>query len=463
MLVLVDAQTQQRLQRRLGELCGDTIPGAVAALTDGDNVIEVAHGVTNLRTRVPVTTDTVFQFGSITKVFTATLIMMLADQGALHLDAPVRTYLPDFAVAAPDVTDNVTVRHLLCHTAGFEGDDFSDTGRGDDALRRYVAGLADAAQIHPLGAMFSYCNTGFSTLGVIIEELTGTSWDAAVRSMLATPMGSSTMATLAEEVILRAHAVGHLPGPNGAKDVQVTPVFTFPRSVGPAGLIHGTAADLLAFGRLHVRDGVADDGTRLLSAASAKAMRQEQVRLDDPWPLGEAWGLGWILPTPGVIGHDGSTIGQYAFYRLHPKTGSAMALLVNGPGSRPVYDALFAEFFSPLCGVDLPRPPQPASSPPAITDPARFVGTYERREVRFEVGARDDGDLDLTMTPLGPTAALLGTPAPARLVGFDGDTLVTAEPVPGSGTHMTAHFIVPTGAQRAAWLHAGARANPRKP
>jgi CubicO group peptidase (beta-lactamase class C family) len=453
----MDPATQDRLQRRLAELCGDAVPGAVVALTDGESVVEVAHGVTSLRTKVPVTTDTVFQIGSITKLFTASLIMALVDQGKVDLDAPVRTYLPLFAVASADVSERVTVRHLLCHTAGFEGDDFTDTGRGDDALSLYVGRLADAAQIHPLGAMFSYCNSGFSVLGRIVEVVTGTSWDVAVRTLI----GSPTIATLAEDVILGPHAVGHLeqPAADGTSALQVAPVYAPPRSVGPAGTVHGTVADLLAFGRMHVRDGVAEVGTQVLSAASVKAMQQEQVVLDDPWVLGRAWGLGWILPVPGVVGHDGATFGQYAFYRLHPETGTAMALLTNGPGARAVYEALFEEFFTPLCGVELPRTAVPSASPPVIADPSRYVGTYERQEVRFEVSVRPDGELELTSTPLGPLAALGSAPEPERLVGFDGDTLVTAEPA-ASGVHVTAHFIMGEGA-RAAWLHLGARATPR--
>jgi CubicO group peptidase (beta-lactamase class C family) len=452
----MDSATQDRLQRRLAELCGDSVPGAVVALTDGETVIEVAHGVTSLRTGQPVTTDTLFQIGSITKVFTASLIMALVDQGKVDLDAPVRRYLPSFAVASAEVSEQVTVRHLLCHTSGFEGDDFTDTGRGDDALSLYVGQLAGAAQIHPLGAMFSYCNSGFSVLGLVVEAVTGTSWDVAVRTML----GLDGLATLAEDVILRPHTVGHLELPSGdGTALQVAPVFAPPRSVGPAGTIHGTVADLLAFGRMHVRDGVADDGTQVLSAASVKAMQQEQVVLDDPWVLGRAWGLGWILPVAGVIGHDGATFGQYAFYRLHPESGTAMALLTNGPGARAICETLFAEFFSPLCGVELPRTAVPLAQPPVIADPARYVGVYERQEVRLELTLRPDGDLDLTVTPLGPLSSIGAEPKPVRLVGFDGDTLVTAEPAE-SGVHTTAHFIVgPDG--RASWLHLGARATPR--
>ena len=76
------------------------------------------------------------------------------------------------------------MRHLLTHTSGIDGDVFTDTGRGDDCLERYVALLANVAQNHPLGATWSYCNSGYSLLGRIIEKVTGSTWDAAMRERL---------------------------------------------------------------------------------------------------------------------------------------------------------------------------------------------------------------------------------------------------------------------------------------
>ena len=86
----------------------------------------------------PATTDSVFQIGSITKVWTATVVMQLVDEGLLDLDAPVVEVLPELRLADPDVTKQVTMRHLLTHTSGIDGDVFTDTGRGDDCLEKYV-------------------------------------------------------------------------------------------------------------------------------------------------------------------------------------------------------------------------------------------------------------------------------------------------------------------------------------
>src|SRR3954466_11988182 len=178
------------------------VPGASLAIKQGDEVAEAAYGVLNKRTGVEATTDSLFQIGSITKVWTATLVMQLVDEGLLDLDVPVVTYLPDFRVADPDVTRTVTTRHLLGHTSGIDGDLFLDTGRGDDCIEKYVAACADLGQNHPLGATMSYCNSGYTVLGRLIEVLRGQSWDAVLKERLFGPLGLTTAGTLPEEALL---------------------------------------------------------------------------------------------------------------------------------------------------------------------------------------------------------------------------------------------------------------------
>ena len=92
--------------------------------------------MTSLRTKVEVDADTVFQIGSITKIWTTTLVMQLVDDGLLDLDQPLLDHLPELVIGDVEAAKALTTRHLLTHTAGFEGDIFTDTGRGDDALER---------------------------------------------------------------------------------------------------------------------------------------------------------------------------------------------------------------------------------------------------------------------------------------------------------------------------------------
>src|SRR3954447_17127705 len=147
------------LQDQLATLLAEhEVPGAaVGVLLDG-TVIDHAAGVLSKSTGVDTTADSVFQIGSITKVWTTTLIMQLVDEGKLDIDQPVRRYLPEFAIADATAAETITVRQLMCHIAGFEGDLFTDTGRGDDYVEKYVATLATTTQLFPPGEMFSYNN-----------------------------------------------------------------------------------------------------------------------------------------------------------------------------------------------------------------------------------------------------------------------------------------------------------------
>src|SRR5215207_7863719 len=123
------------------------VPGVAVGVLDQGVVSAQGFGVTNVDHPLPVTSTTLFQIGSITKTFTGTLIMRLAEQGKLELDAPVRRYLPDFRVVDATASAEATVRHLMTHTSGWEGDLFLDTGNGDDAVAKYVATMAEQEQL----------------------------------------------------------------------------------------------------------------------------------------------------------------------------------------------------------------------------------------------------------------------------------------------------------------------------
>ena len=195
---------------RLNELATEAnVPGAALGIWSDAQEILAAHGVLNAATQVPVTTDSVFQVGSITKPWTATMIMQLVDEGLLSLDTTVSEVLPGARLGTADVGDQVTVRHLLTHTSGIDGDVFTDTGRGDDCVERYVGLLAEVPSVFTPGATYSYCNSGYVLLGRIIEVIDGQSWDESLRERLIGPLAATQTVTLPEEAILRRAAVGH--------------------------------------------------------------------------------------------------------------------------------------------------------------------------------------------------------------------------------------------------------------
>ncbi|MGH4031332.1 serine hydrolase [Actinomycetota bacterium Odt1-20B] len=453
-------------QRRLAELAArHRVPGAVLGIARGDDTATAACGVLNKDTGAQVTEDSLFQIGSLTKVWTTTLVMQLVDEGRLDLDAPVADVLPELRLSDPAVAKQVTMRHLLTHTSGIDGDVFTDTGRGDDCLERFVDHLdTAAAQIHPMGATFSYCNSGFVLAGRVIEKLTGTSWDDALRERLCAPLGLTHTVTLPEEALRFAAAMGHAA--QGGQDPRPVAAWGLPRSAGPAGLITARAADVLAFARLHLAGGTAADGTRVLSQQAVRAMTEKQVDLPDVHSLGDSWGLGWIRFDGGghrgaggghrLIGHDGNTLGQSAFLRLLPEQDLAVTLLTNGGGARDLYLELFGEIFEELAGVTLPRPLQPPAEPPA-PDAGRHLGRYERAGARFDVLEGADG-LRLRHTVTGPLAALVPeTVQEADLVPVTADLFVVRLPGSTAWTPVT-FYALPTGEP---YLHFAVRATPK--
>ncbi|MFD5829484.1 serine hydrolase domain-containing protein [Lentzea sp. NPDC060358] len=440
------------LQENLPRLVAEHgVVGASAAVTVGDDVVEAAAGVLNRNTGVEATTDSVFQIGSITKVWTATLVMQLADEGLLDVDAPVRAYLPDFRVADEDASAAITVRQLLNHTAGFEGDLFTDTGRGDDCVEKYVATLHDTPQLFPPGEMFSYNNAGYCVLGRIVEVLRGKQYDRCLREHLFAKLGLTHAATSADEAILFRAAAGHLTHDEAAGP-QLAPVWSLVRSNAPAGSVLAmSASDLLEFARMHMNDGAG-----VLSPESARAMREVQVHVPDLALMGDAWGLGWEMfhhPQGTVIGHDGSTIGQNAFLRLVPEQGVAIALLTNGGNTFDLYQAVFRHVLRELTGIELGALPAPAAEPEPV-DGSRFTGVYVSSVAERVITQDDDGRIWMDLVPKGIMAEVSPESAGrTELVPWRNDTLVAAEPV--HGIHMPHAFVGDDGHGHALYLHTG--------
>ena len=148
------------------------VPGVAIGIWHAGKEWAEGFGITNVEHPLPVTPDTLFQTGSISKTFTGTMMMKLTEEGKVDLDAPVKKYLPNFKVQDQDVTEKVTVRHLLTHMGGWVGDYFNDFGNGEEALDKMVQDIAKLPQVQPMGTIWSYNNTGFNVASRIIEVVT---------------------------------------------------------------------------------------------------------------------------------------------------------------------------------------------------------------------------------------------------------------------------------------------------
>jgi len=362
------------------------VPGAVLGVwADGRETVH-ACGVLSTRTGVAVTPDSVFQIGSITKTWTATMLAQLVDEGRLSYDATVAEVLPGVRLGVDDRSDRVTVRHLLTHTSGIDGDIFVDTGRGDDCIERYVTLLADAAQITEPGEVYCYCNSGFVLLGRIIEVLDGCLWDEALRARLVEPLGLEDVCLLPEDAILRRAAVGHHEHPLTDHPFDQ---WMLPRSLGPAGLITTTAHDLLGYARMHLDAG----------PPSLMEMREPQGVVPNPKAF-DRIGLGWRLGDwdgVRVLAHDGATLGQTAMLRVVPERGFSCCLLTNSAEGESLAERVLPEVFASYADLAVPEGPRPdLDARPGDLD--RLAGRYHRRAVDFEV-TTGDGGLTIEVLP----------------------------------------------------------------
>ncbi|WP_327093261.1 beta-lactamase family protein [Nonomuraea sp. NBC_01738] len=432
------------LEARLREVArAGGIPGASIAVSVGGELSEAATGVLNLDTRVEATTGSLFQVGSTTKVWTAALVMQLVEEGHVELDQPVRDHLPGFALADESAAAAVTVRHLLTHSGGFEGDLFTDTGRGDDSLARYVGLLRDARQIDAPGRSFSYCNSGFNVLGHLVATLRGGTWEQAMRDHLLTPLGVRQAALMPEEAILFRAAAGHTPSQETGNPSVVRP-WNLPRSNGPAGAsLFAAPGELVRFGQMILNGGLAADGTRVLSQESVTAMTGPQFPLPFFPGLGGHWGLGpavldWGAP---IYWHNGSTLGQAASWWIVPGHDVVVAFTANGGDMAGLVSDLAEPLITELTGLTPPAPIRPPATP-VRADLAPYPGRYVTPTMVVDV-AESDGLLEITSTPAGLLATLSATPRTARFVPYGGHGFIAVDAV--QGRHRFVSFTVEDG------------------
>ena len=403
----------QRLGEQVCALMARTqVPGVALGLLHEGVVRTAGWGVTSVENPLPVTEGTLFQIGSITKTFVATAVMRLVEQGHIELDATLRTYLPQFQVRDPQASAQATVRHLLTHMGGWAGDLFANTGRGDDALARYVEAMVEQPQLAPLNSHWSYNNAGFSVLGRILEVVTGQTCEQALAGLVLEPLNLTHTFFEPGEVMTHRFAVGHEVGDDGPAVARPWPL---PRASHPAGGLACPVQELMRYARFHLGHlGDADAGT-LLSAGSLVTMQSPHARV---WKEQVAWGLGWGLENVNgvrVVAHAGGTNGQVSQLALVPEHGFALAILTNaGRGSvlvRQVREWVLAEY------LDLEiRSPQPLEAP--VEELAQIAGVYRGYFTDLELGVlggrlvgqatykRGFPDQDAPVQPPPPPASL---------------------------------------------------------
>ena len=413
------------------------IPGISVGILHGDEEHCFGYGTTNLDFGLPVDKDTLFQIGSTTKTYTGTVIMTLVDAGKVKLDAKVTKYLPEFKVPDAKVASKVTVRHLLTHTAGWRGDLFPQTGRGDDAIKKAVVELAEQAeQLTPLGKVWSYNNAGFYILGQIIEEITGKTYEEVVNEVILKPLGMENTFWWPEEIIGRKHALGH----NHTKDgLQVARRWGLMRAANPAGGITSSAPDQLKYARLHLGDGTAPDGTQILSPGALKEMQQPQAEAGS---IASHVGLTWLLDDLGgsrVVKHGGSVNGHMSAFFMLPDHGFAVTVLTNGDKGHAAEGAIINWAAEAFCGVKAKQPKFRKLKAAELEEYATGFSVGQLGVMKFSAkGGRLTGQYEVSDEVKEKHPEYLAMLPPPFEVGFVADDrVVTTEP----GTAQRGEFV----------------------
>lgn len=376
------------------------LPGFAIGLGSATGSRTVAsYGQTSVNHPLPVTSTTIFQAGSVSKLFTTLAVMRMVETGELNLDEPICTWLPEFRLSDTDCASKVTVRHLLQHTGGWRGDYDVDTGRGDGALRRMLAVIESAPQLTPLGSTFHYSNLGFVLLGHVMATVRTTSFETLVRELVIEPLVMPRTGFFLEDLAFERLAAGHLL----ADGEPFVSDWARPRSRGPNGGILSCVDDLLTFAHFHFGDGTTSDGTRLVTEETMRQMMSPSVTFRS---TGDAACLGWMYnkwAETDVLGHSGGTLGFRSRLTVLPEVGLSLVMLTNGTHGDKVIRAAQRALRAAVVGD--------AGASPArvITRREDIEGSYEGSlELRF------DGDLLIATFSAGdePVVCEVGEHAP---------------------------------------------------
>lgn len=291
---------------------------SVAVARGGEIVFARAYGVTDLVSRRPATTATRYRIGSVSKQFTATAILLLADRGKLSLDDPVARWIPEIG------SQTATVRQALTHTGGFA--EFWPTDYLLPTLKRSTTAVEVARRWGAAppnfapGTKWSYSNTGYNALGLIVERAAGLPLDEFLKRNVFMPLGMRSAIDVDGRSPGIGDALGYERTADGPPRIAQQPArgWTF-----AAGDLAMTAEDLALWDLNLVQN-------RLLSPATAIAQQAEQKLVDGS---ATGYGFGVFLGAANghrLVSHNGILPGFLSENRVYPDDAAAIVVLVNG-------------------------------------------------------------------------------------------------------------------------------------
>lgn len=317
------------------------VPGIGIGVVKGNQVILLkGYGFKDLASKTPVTKDTKFAIGSVSKSFTVTAMAAQATEGKLDWDAPVRRYLPDFQMFDPVVTERMTPRDLVTHRSGLPRHDLM-WGGGTFTRDQLYARLRFLEPTRDFRAVWQYQNLMYLTAGYLSGKLDGKSWEDVVRARVFTPLGMTTADISVADLTKSAdYALPYVKLPN---DSLVKVPYRNLDAIAPAGAINANVAEMIRYVTMHLNQGKFE-GREVISAAAAREMQAPQMVIPVPAQPGaggtdlghEQYGMGFFIGSyrgHKMVHHGGNIDGFSAEVNFLPNDSIGVVILTNLNGT----------------------------------------------------------------------------------------------------------------------------------
>jgi CubicO group peptidase (beta-lactamase class C family) len=311
-------------------------PGAAVAVIENGKIVHVkGYGVREAGKPDPVTADSLFEIASTTKAFTALTVALLADDGKLDWDDPVRQHYKTFRLLDPLANENVTVRDLLCHRTGLPRHD-ALWYRTNLTREEIIERIGAAKPNKQFRQQYQYQNIMFMTAGELVGKVAGSPWDDFIKQRIFEPLGMARTTTRYSEAV--KHSDRAMPHRKSQEQISTFDWINFD-NVGAAGCINSSARDLAQWVALHVNGGEFA-GRRIVSQRNLEETYEPHmvIRADaasralNPGTTQNTYAMGWnIAHYRGhrILGHAGVLDGFRARVTLIPETRSGIVVLAN--------------------------------------------------------------------------------------------------------------------------------------
>jgi len=300
------------------------IPGlAVGVIRNNQVIFKKGYGITSKIDPIPVNTRTIFPIMSCTKAFTAAAMGMLVDQGKIEWKDKVIKHLPNFKLSDPWITKELTIADILSHRSGLESFDGDLLWYGTDYSREEIARRIRYSAIRKdFRTEFGYQNVMYLVAGLIIEKVTGHTWDDFLKGQIFSPMSmNSTTTTITDSVPGAEYARPHLTN-------NPIPLMNVD-NIGPAGSINSNIDDMLKWVQLWIDKGDFK-GKRIFSEDAFKTITTEKIK--QSMSSDDGYGFGWNIGYEDgrkVLAHGGGMPGLKSFITIMPEQKTAIVILTN--------------------------------------------------------------------------------------------------------------------------------------